>query len=603
MSRRVSRLLLMKAVAAGMLLLVPAACRKDRPAPAPARASSEDALNPQAVTADPGFEQSIRGASMGELRDPRTLAPSQLQYGVAPTQNSDVVYQDNVIVMENGDKAIKARSSNGLVWTFDATAAHADEIQPGKILFATDQAAGEVLYVNRNGNDLSVVLGPVQITDIIKQGHFAVKQPLDLNSLVAVSAPDYPQKLPPAQASRLGGSRRKADEYAVHYWVVSPSGEWKPMPTVSARKAAAGSKSQPHLQPTVFTPDPRPRLLPPAQVNPRDFAQDFQPVLMQAPSLGSLSPPAIPPGVPPMTPPNLPPAPPADLNAQKNVTVSDFGMNPCTLSCGGIGLTLTHNGDDIKIIARAILRLNAPSLHFNLDIKDAKIITADVEISGAAGLLVSLEGGTTQNLKGNFDVTRALPMDLRIPIYGLPVPLAVIIQHSVSLRSGFSAKNTTMSATGEYTFGGSIWAGYKEGSWGAGAFDRVSTKTNLGGSLDGLSVGITWVAFSMSQKVMVGVGAFGFATGPYVQLIEETTALKSPTIAWSCKKATLKMMLYAGVGYSIPKPVTDAINFFLRIFTTKQIQGSGSLIKLNPPIDLISKTDEIPYACAEPKSK
>ena len=45
----------------------------------------------------------------------------------------------------------------------------------------------------------------------------------------------------------------------------------------------------------------------------------------------------------------------------------------------------------------------------------------------------------------------------------------------------------------------------------------------------------------------------------------------------NCKQATLNVGLVAGIGYSIPKPVTDAINFFLRKLNLGEIKGYGGL--------------------------
>ena len=83
-------------------------------------------------------------------------------------------------------------SSDGMSWTFDANAPQVNEIQVGKALFATDRCAGKVLAVQRNGGSVSVVLGPVQLNELVKEGNFAYDQPLDLNNAIAVVAPDYP---------------------------------------------------------------------------------------------------------------------------------------------------------------------------------------------------------------------------------------------------------------------------------------------------------------------------------------------------------------------------------------------------------------------------
>ena len=53
-------------------------------------------------------------ASRGNRRspvDPHTLSESQIKFGVAPKRDPSVDYQPGIILMENGDKAIKSVAS------------------------------------------------------------------------------------------------------------------------------------------------------------------------------------------------------------------------------------------------------------------------------------------------------------------------------------------------------------------------------------------------------------------------------------------------------------------------------------------------------------
>src|SRR5258708_7502258 len=58
------------------------------------------------------------------------------------------------------------------------------------------------LPAERKGNDLAVVLGPVELTDVYKEAHVTVDQPLDLNSMIAYPAP-YPGAEGAVVTSRL----------------------------------------------------------------------------------------------------------------------------------------------------------------------------------------------------------------------------------------------------------------------------------------------------------------------------------------------------------------------------------------------------------------
>ena len=162
------------------------------------------------------------------------------------------MYQPDIILMEHGDQAIRSFASNGLSWSFDANAPQVSEIQPGKIVFATGRAVGRVLATQRNGDQISAVLGPVQLTDLVKQGNFAYDAPLDLNSLIAVVAPDYPGAVN-STAFQTGApgaqsSLREAPSFhqTVKYFIVSDSGKWTPMRTMGRAPQAGFAADQFH---------------------------------------------------------------------------------------------------------------------------------------------------------------------------------------------------------------------------------------------------------------------------------------------------------------------------------------------------------------------
>ena len=178
----------------------------------------------------------MAGGTVGRPADPHKFSPTELRYGRAPQPAPGLTYQDGIVLMEHGDQALRGVSSDGLTWIFDANAPHANEIQVDKVVFATERCVGRVLDVQRSGDELKVILGPVQITDVIKKGHFVYDQPIDLNNFVAVAAPDYPGAPDSKAAQQMKGSGQTSSLHErpqVEYAIVTPSGEWKPMTTVS----------------------------------------------------------------------------------------------------------------------------------------------------------------------------------------------------------------------------------------------------------------------------------------------------------------------------------------------------------------------------------
>src|SRR5579883_3010695 len=96
------------------------------------------------------------GAATGVPVDPRNLTPTQLQYGIAPRRDPRVTYAPDVILMEEGDKAIRLTASDGMTWVFDASAPHVNEFQEGKVVFATGRAVGRIGQLTRSGDTVTV---------------------------------------------------------------------------------------------------------------------------------------------------------------------------------------------------------------------------------------------------------------------------------------------------------------------------------------------------------------------------------------------------------------------------------------------------------------
>ncbi len=94
------------------------------------------------------------------------------------------------------------------------------------------RCVGKVLAVQRNGDSVTVVLGPAQLNELVKEGNFTSDQPLDLNNAIAVVAPDYPGALgskamqdamqKPSQTSRNVAPH--SFQRSVSYYVVSDRG-------------------------------------------------------------------------------------------------------------------------------------------------------------------------------------------------------------------------------------------------------------------------------------------------------------------------------------------------------------------------------------------
>lgn len=519
-----------------------------------------------------GFMQSNAPIQVGHAIKLSDLSESEMHFGIAPKQGPGVTYQDGIILMEHGDKAIQSFASDGMSWTFDANAPQVNEIQEGKILFATGRCVGKVLSVQHNGNSVSVVLGPVQLNELVKEGNFTYNQPLDLNNAIAVVAPDYPGALgskalqeeaqhPSTTSSNIPHNY----QHSVNYYVVSNDGKWTPMHTVTG---GGGGLVNAAYHPDA--PSVAPRLTPAAY---------------QVPGLG---------GVAPSIPYPLPQLPQLNFN--------NLQAYPCALNCGGIGAKIYQEKDGVKVWVSIVFHLNNPHLVFDASVGRSGSVSANVQLFGGAGVTATIDAATGadfQSVQANIKELGIIPAEINIPLGGLYVPLTAKLSQALDITTGFSAKTSVLHGEGSVDMDGEISASYQAGRGWDIPKPTATVKNNLAGLISGESMGINSFVFAFDQRLMVGVGTLGFAAGPYVDLLTTLTVLKqSSATTFDCRQATFAIQLGAGIGYSMPKVVATVINAILGLFHAKPIPSWGSIVALPKRVDLVDRRDSIPGNCA-----
>jgi hypothetical protein len=566
------------------MLLLAAGCRKN---------PGDSILGSGSSSQWSGFSSSPGPILVGHPVKFSDMTESERKFGIAPKRGAGVEYQPDVILMERGDQAIKSFASNGLSWNFDANAPQVDQFQVGKVVFATGRAVGRVIALEHNGDQVSAILGPVQLTDIIKRGKFSYHQPLDLSQAIAYVAPDYPgavnsdmlqQPAPGAQTMLHGGDSGRW--HVAQYYSVSTTGQWSPIPTIRGTRSSAFAA--PRLLRTNYmqgaptipgTSVPVP--VPPVPIPPALKA----PSVPYPGNLGNFKPSDI-----PIPFPNLPMIPFNGLQA-----------TPCSTDCGGLGIKMYQEQHGVRVWISVVFKLIHPEVLFDAEVFDGSI-KANLQVVGGGGVTITLDAASSPNFQGNIHEIGLIPLDITIPI-GTIVPLSINLSQSVDVQSAFSAKTSTLHGEGGISLTGAIFAEYNNG-WKVTP-PKAEVKQNLAGLVSGISVGINSLVFAVNQRVLVGVGAFGFSTGPYVNLTSSITSLKGSSIATTlvmpmaiCTQGTFNMDLGAGIGYSMPKVVAAVINTILGWFGAKPIKSTGSIIALPSPVHLVDKRDEKPEGCA-----
>src|SRR5581483_11181365 len=195
--------------------------------PASRNAPSDISYLPQGIFGP----DAVPGATVLKPVDIHSLSNTELKYGIAPKRTSNVEYQPEVIVMEQGDRAVRSISSNGMEWEFDASAEHVSEFQEGKIVFATSRAVGRIISLKKEGGSVKAILGPIQLTDVIRNGKFKMDSPVSAENMISYVAPDFPREPDPQPHTKTTSRFEPNPEHVERAVVVSliDKGVWTPM--------------------------------------------------------------------------------------------------------------------------------------------------------------------------------------------------------------------------------------------------------------------------------------------------------------------------------------------------------------------------------------
>jgi hypothetical protein len=481
------------------------------------------------------------------------LSDAEWDYGASVDREAPgVTYQPDVVIPEGGADTVVQVTGDGLTWILDGDAGGVDDLEVGKVLFLTNRAVGRVLAVEEYEGDRAVTLGPVDITEVIRDIDTSFEGPLDPALIQIRAAPDRPASVDLLAEDAEG----------------SGSDDREPVPTSTPEgdgdadgdgegPGGARGPSWREVPPTLAPPSP---LGAGAAVGapPRRGApgQSPQAIAGEIAERGVL--------------------PPVSSRAIPTVPMPGMRAFPLHGSDGSWGVELAYDRNGTKVRGSARIYLERPRIGFALLIRDGKIVTAEAALEGVGGLRFDFEAATTSGLAGNVARVVDLPVDISVPIFGGPAPLAVSFHQSFLLNTAFSAKQSSLSFTGDYAFSGSLRAGYRDGRFGVAGPSGLRVKRSILQSSNGVSLGVTGFVIAHSLRVTVGIGGFGFAVGPYVSLTSAVGVTDGSDLGIvKCKGATLDLDLGYGIGYVMPEGVVRIINTVLAALNAGQIRPTG----------------------------
>jgi hypothetical protein len=256
-------------------------------------------------------------------------------------------------------------------------------------------------------------------------------------------------------------------------------------------------------------------------------------------------------------------------------------------------MKVSSDGGGLKVSAQASVHLAKPSLDVVLKITPTGGVTqASVELRGAAGLTIDFAAGTDVGRRANVNGVLEPNVDFSIPVGGIgPLPFAVTLRQRFVIQTAFGVRNSTISATGDYTFNGGFKVGYFNNQWDVAGPIGFSAKQSMLQTAGGISIAATGLNLTHQLRVIVGLGAGGFAVGPYFSFTSAVGLFKGSDLGMiACKEATLVVSLRGGVGYSVPKVITNFINSILSALNIQYgIRGEGGL-EPSKPLTIINSS-------------
>ncbi|RIV38470.1 hypothetical protein D2L64_13145 [Micromonospora radicis] len=463
------------------------------------------------------------------------LSDQEYRYGQAPRPYRAVTYQPDVVLIEDGAEAVRSVTVDGLTWTLDTAARGVSDLAPGSVMFASSRGVGRVVDVRHAAGDTVVTIAPVELTEVIRDGEFASEQPVALDDPIAYSAE----------------GALWTDESAV-------------------TEAAETSTKTASVRPATFTV---------AAVHQAADPAERERVSMPHPS-----------GVP------------------KGVSANGFTTTPrCCRD--GVGADLTYDDGQIRFRASVLLAMQNPSARFRLAISGGRVDVAELQVFGGAGIKVSIQGDSRVGADRQLDRRFTIPVDFTVPVgHLLGIPFTLSASQEVLVKTAFSARNGNLSAAGSYDIRGALGFGYRDGDWGVSRPEGPIMRSSLVDSIKGISVGANGVVLTYKTTFTLGLGVLGFKAGLHFGFTVSTGVARGSALAQffplapgtrgiDCRGASLSIHLTYSVGYAIPEPVVQVVNFFLRVFRARPIAASGGIPQPPGRMKIFDRPQYEPAGC------
>ena len=484
-----------------------------------------------------GARRTTSGEPLGERRrfGSATFTNAEVLYGLAPRADARIVYQPDVVIVGGGAESVQSVSADGMVWTIKADAPGLRRLHPGSVMFLTSRGVGRVLDIRPAGRDVTVVLGPVDLTDVIRDGTIEVDQPIDLKGIAFVQTPGAAADIP-----SLVGSRPTGDLPA-HYADVRPGTvpQLPPVQLVALGRTSTGQGSSQTM--------PGPTYSTSGQLGVGPFVVEVG-ATSQATTLRiayarnaswTLSRPPRPSG--------------GDYRTGPEATGWARGLE--------LGIVLTLHTSD-------------PTVQSRTEIRDGKVLSTEFKLDGIRQLDVEVQAGSKGGLADNVQQRIEIPVDLVIPIMpAAGIPLNFALRQKFQVQTAFTAKNSTLVGRGSYSLSGAL-SGSTNAGTSAAAAPAVAPRQSLLESLSGASIGVNGIVVTWHVRAVLGVGIPAFFVGPHAGFTFSVGATRGSDIGLLvCRMLSVDAAVNTGIGFKAELSSVDAFKRGLEGLGLKTPEG------------------------------
>lgn len=451
------------------------------------------------------------GGAVVQLRPAAAPTGAQLHYGTSIGRIPGVTYQSDVVVLGGGASSIRSADGSGYVWTVDGSAPGASKLRVGSIMMATTLATGRVLAIKDVAGGRQIVLGPVALTDVIRDGTFTTTTPIAIQDPLAYTFPTDPtaRQIPDTDAQD-GTHPVRAQSLTVADQNKPPAPHLSQIPSdLPSGGSANGSTG---IKLPLPTSQPRP------------------------------------------------------------IKEGDVTLTP--RCCSPMHVLVDYDGENGRMHGDLGLDVGKPEIKASVTIGGSHLLDASVKLYDAAAVFFDFEAAT-RNVDGNKPRTIfQLPVEFTIPVTPFSVSVSFNISMSIQL-AGQAALSSHAKYALDGPIGVEFTGGHLTTVTPTVKTVRSVSDSafSAGVSVNAISLAFN-ASLSIGFGVPgIHVGPFVGITASLA--FDKDGSPPQTTLTLGCSVAKVRITGVVGVGYSLSKPVAKVINFALSILNLKAIEPAA----------------------------